>query len=214
MEGNHYGNHVETLNLLKGVIAKKDQTLVPSRKCLDGWESILGELDLYRNAAISVVKSLQMQSSAYRQETSFRWLGFLVKYRSEVVSDDGAQLSDHVEPYQAVQLELGERFGSVWIKPEGMAERLLDLVARKDVDFQDSPEFSKRYHVVCSHEDEFRQWASSDFLSVLGSQPGLHMEIRNSTLTITSMKVANEKDALMLWRLGKELVQTVGTSSA
>lgn len=179
-------------------------------------ESGLKSLALYEGGEVLLLEALILASSGFREDwTAPRFLGFTVSHMSEASGGEplslhgGPQLRQFVEPYLAVQLPLGRDLGTVQMKPEGFADRLLGLLLRADVDFSDSPKFSRLFHVACTDEAQLRSWATPQLLDLLAKNPGIYIEIRRSVMTITTMRLADAEEACQLARLAQRVAELI-----
>lgn len=90
---------------------------------------------------------------------------------------------------------LKKDYGKVYIKPENFFDKLIDLFAHGDIDFENDPEFSKKYYVVASDEHKLRQTVSTAFLKTVGHFDGLEIEIMGKELLVRIYKPISPKIA-------------------
>jgi len=62
------------------------------------------------------------------------------------------------------------------IRPEGSLESLFGFLDRTDIDFLESPKFSKQYHLSGPHEGAIRQFFNDQILYLLAEHPGWYLE--------------------------------------
>ncbi len=68
------------------------------------------------------------------------------------------------------------------IKPEGWFNKLGEMLGAQDIDFPESPEFSKKYVLTGDNEEAIRQFLRPDILQLLSELQNLCLEVRPGSL--------------------------------
>lgn len=85
-------------------------------------------------------------------------------------------------------VNLTKDYGSVYIRPETIADKITELIFPVEIDFSDNPEFSKKYYVLASNEEHLRKQVSQKFLDCIQQFDDLEIEIHGSTLMARTRK--------------------------
>jgi len=81
-------------------------------------------------------------------------------------------------------LELPREAGQALIRPESLSDKIVEAFKPKEVDFHESPVFSKRYYVLATDEPALRSTIKPPALDVLGSRADLFAEISGRDLIV------------------------------
>lgn len=79
---------------------------------------------------------------------------------------------------------LKKDYGRVYIRPETMADKFIELIKPAEVDFDIDKAFSRNYFVLTNDERKLRQQVTADFLSAINKHKGLEIEIDRNTLMV------------------------------
>lgn len=80
--------------------------------------------------------------------------------------------------------ELPSPAGEALFRPETMVDKLSELLRRTEVDFDESPAFSKRYFVPASDEAKLRQAMSKEVLDHIATHRGLTVDILDRDMLV------------------------------
>ncbi|MEI8133911.1 MAG: hypothetical protein WCH46_02390 [bacterium] len=86
--------------------------------------------------------------------------------------------------------KLQSAYGDVLIRPETMADRIVELVEGKEILFPDHPDFNKKYLVLAKDVDLFTSAVTDEFLSAIEKLDRANIEIHNQHLLILFKSVA------------------------
>ncbi|WP_436515597.1 SulP family inorganic anion transporter [Ekhidna sp. To15] len=96
------------------------------------------------------------------------------------------------------------------MEKEGFFEKVADLAAGKDIDFDDHPMFSDKFLLKGPKEDEVRKFFKPALLQLIESNPIYHLESNGSKLIIYRFdKKKKEKEVAELILFAKRLVLTI-----
>lgn len=73
---------------------------------------------------------------------------------------------------------------SFQLRPENLGDKIKSVFGRKDIDFDDSPEFSKQYYLVGANEKEVRNLFSPRLRSFLVRNQGWYLEANGNYLLL------------------------------
>ena len=115
---------------------------------------------------------------------------------------------DRCETYPLVVVELNRDYGQAVMRPERLADKVAELFSRNEVDFEEHPQFSRRYYVLSEDETVLRNAVTWEFLNTISLYSGLVIEIRGKTLAATTWKRINPESSLMLTDFGFSLLRS------
>jgi hypothetical protein len=72
------------------------------------------------------------------------------------------------------------------LKPEGLFQKIGEMFGAKDIDFEDSPEFSKKYQLKSAFEDETRKTFRKEIRDFLSDKTNYSIEGNGTNLLIHS----------------------------
>lgn len=98
--------------------------------------------------------------------------------------------------YMAAHYPLPEDLGKVLMRPETLSDKLLELFRRREVDFDECPQFSERYYVLATDEDRLRKGISQQLLEHLGSRHDIFAEISGRDMVVLWPEALDEDSAL------------------
>jgi hypothetical protein len=132
----------------------------------------------------------------------------IVKYNTKV--RDGRRVSHSVSVGHVIILSLGCDLGRVWIRSEGLVDKLGEFVFSRDIDFSEHPRFSSRYLLHADDAEQLERSVPSDFWQALGEHRRLVCVGRESTLVIGKDGRIGRDDALDIVTLGFRLMRSFG----
>ena len=87
----------------------------------------------------------------------------------------GSGNSSHTHTIAAVQWPIERQLPTFILTPEDLRAKLAVLFGGQDVDFDDSPEFSRRYRLQCTDEDAVRTLFTPNLREALMPHPPQHV---------------------------------------
>ena len=70
------------------------------------------------------------------------------------------------------------------LRPEHFGDKIKSKVGKDDIDFDDSPEFSKRYYLIGAEEENIRQYFSKDMRTYFEANLHWHIETQPGRILI------------------------------
>lgn len=205
----HPAAEAEIASTCRAVAAKLPYDQLTSREIESATRS-LRQLELFRDVlGVWVLDGGLLGAAGPRDSRASRprYLGFIVE-RERQQFDATTQAPRAVivdEAYHAVQVELAAPVGDVFIRPEKLVDKLIELFRAREVDFDDHPAFSRAYYVLASDPPLLRQSVPPALLDAFAGRRDLVAEIRGRTLTAMRLRVATEEDGLDIARLALEI---------
>lgn len=80
--------------------------------------------------------------------------------------------------------ELDKDYGHVFIRPETMTDKLIELFNPTKIRFEGYSEFSKQYHVTADEPGKVKEHFSGDMIDAIQSFEGLQIEIQGHYLMV------------------------------
>lgn len=114
--------------------------------------------------------------------------------------------------YMAAHFSLPGELGRVSMRPETLSDKILDLFSRRDVDFEELPQFSSRYHVLATDEERFRKGVSRQLLELLGSRRNILAEIAGKDMAVLWPEALDEDTALEACEFFSDLAPYIAPS--
>jgi hypothetical protein len=111
--------------------------------------------------------------------------------------------------WPAVVLRLPTDFGSVLIRPETIVDKMMELFSSSEIDFDEHPEFSRRYYVLVSDETKARLGFKMPLLDAFNAEDDLRVEIHGDLLLARIQEPPSEDVVHRLARLGCALARSV-----
>jgi len=92
---------------------------------------------------------------------------------------------------------LKKDFGHVLIKPESFLDKLQEWIQPMELDFEDDPEFSRKFYVMTDEKEKAALAMDSDFRKAILeiSESDFLIEIRDSQLVIGNRKTVEPESA-------------------
>ena len=87
----------------------------------------------------------------------------------------GSGKSSHTHTIAAAQWPIERQLPTFMLTPEDLRAKLAVLFGGQDVDFDDSPEFSRQYRLQCTDEDAVRALFTRDLRQALMQHPTQHV---------------------------------------
>lgn len=94
----------------------------------------------------------------------------------------GVHKSHVVELRMASFVRLAADFGRVLLRPETLADKIVELFRSREVDFPQHEDFSRRYYVLATDEAKLETSVSWEMLDLINSQDGIVIEINGRRL--------------------------------
>lgn len=133
---------------------------------------------------------------------------------SDIVFDEGAMLSKEVYKTTVQLLHLPNEIPSFVIEQEGIFDKLFDnllsLSTTKDIDFEESPEFSNNLRLTGEDEEAIRGLFTPGLIGFLETEEIYHIECNGTALIIfKSLRNANTGEMKNMVRFSEELVKYI-----
>jgi hypothetical protein len=111
------------------------------------------------------------------------------------------------EPEPMLIFNLAHDLGKAFIRQETASDKILDVLLKVDVDFDDYPEFSKNYYVIGEDEDRIRQYMPVSLIRALSHVSGLVVEINGNAGLIRTGKNLSAESLALLMKTGSDIIQ-------
>jgi hypothetical protein len=95
--------------------------------------------------------------------------------------------------------------GKVYIRKETLADKIVDVFAKVDIDFSEYPNFSKNYYVVGENPDHVKKYLPRILLESLETIEDMTIEISGNWGLLRSEKNLTEKLLLLLMSIGYKM---------
>jgi len=142
------------------------------------------------NEQITVIQALKLsRGSSYVLYCLFVWDATV----ESVGSRGRIHRTHYTEPYQFAVAQLEPDFGRAIIRPETMADKLVELFERRELDFPQCPDFSRKYFFLAEDEDKARAAASPAFLNEVAGHEGLTLFLTDNEMLATRKKVVSHE---------------------
>ena len=125
---------------------------------------------------------------------------------------EGRRLSQITGVGQVVFLELPVDLRRVWIRPEGLMDKLGEFVFSRDIDFSEHPRFSRRYLLHSECRDTLERQVPDEFWQAFGEHVRLVAVGKGSSLIVGCEGGIDPDDAAALAALGFRLLRAFGAS--
>jgi hypothetical protein len=131
----------------------------------------------------------------------------LVEYRYifSTAGPVGGYIHSDLSLYLYGHLPLKKSFGNTIIRPESIADKVLDLYLKLDIDNPDYPKFSRNFYVTSDNKDALIKNFPSEFYNLLETNEDVQIEFKNNSCLFRLSKSVNSKDALRLSEIGLRL---------
>lgn len=123
---------------------------------------------------------------------------------------DGKRVSRTTGVGQVIFLSLGADLGRIWIRPEGLMDKLGEFVFSRDIDFVEHPRFSRRYLLHAECPDTLERQVPDEFWQAFGEHIRLVAVGKGSTLIVGCEGGIIPEDAAALTALGFRLLRVFG----
>ncbi|HEX5104373.1 MAG TPA: hypothetical protein VFV87_11210 [Pirellulaceae bacterium] len=147
---------------------------------------------------------------AYEVRSEKLSLDYGVVSYNEVVRS-GRSVSHSVGVGHLIVLALPCDLGRIWIRPEGLLDKLSEFVVSGDIDFAEHPRFSSRYLLHADDPELLNRRVSAAFWQAFGEQRRLVAVGRGATLVIGKDGGLHSDDAADLVALGFRLLRAFGS---
>lgn len=93
---------------------------------------------------------------------------------------------------------------------ESLIDKVYALAGFSDINFENHPDFSKRFHLIGENEDKIKSFFHDDLIHFFESNPYYHIESNGSSLLIFSkQRLASTKEIKALLDFGKRLKSVI-----
>lgn len=93
---------------------------------------------------------------------------------------------------------LKKDYGKVLIRPETFADKISELFAPTEIDFEDHPVFSKNYYMLSNEPEKLKFIITNHFLDCIEKYRGLEIEIAGNILVVRLRKNVTAENALSI----------------
>jgi|GEM_PF-4442532 len=101
--------------------------------------------------------------------------------------------------------ELSSTFANMLIRPETIADKILDIISKSDIDFEDFPDFSSKYCFLSKNKDEARRFANNVRLQAISEQDRINIEINKNLLYATYDRIITAEDCKNIIEFAKKI---------
>jgi hypothetical protein len=123
---------------------------------------------------------------------------------------EGRRASRSVGVGHLIILALNCDLGRLWIRREGLMDKLGEFVFSQDIDFEQHPRFSSRYLLHADDCDRLERHVPAEFWQAVGEHRRLVCVGRESTLVIGKDGRIDADDAVELVSLGFQVMRSFG----
>jgi hypothetical protein len=102
--------------------------------------------------------------------------------------------------------------GRVWIRPEGLMDKLGEFIFSRDIDFAEHPRFSRRYLLHAECAETLERQVPDEFWQAFGEHTRLVATGRGSSLLVGKDGGIDPDEAAELVALGFRLLRALGTA--
>jgi hypothetical protein len=172
-------------------------------------EPNLGLKALARFEELKKYQSLFVHKVTELKGTSGSFIILLIDKHSTIVrqKQNGKYLQEIQEIEPILIFSLQQDVGKAFIRSETLADKLVDLFARVDIDFKEYPNFSKNYLVVSEKPDEIQKHLPKGLLESLEKLKGMIIEINGNMGLVRSEKNLTENLLLQLLSIGYKVTK-------
>jgi len=117
----------------------------------------------------------------------------------------GKTLTESTELHCFVIKELPSTHEAMLIRPETIADKILDFVTKSDTDFADFPEFSSKYYFIAKNKEEAIRFANNVRLQAITYQDRVTIEINKNLLYATYDRIITETDCKSIIEFAKKI---------
>lgn len=101
--------------------------------------------------------------------------------------------------HELVVIDLPVSVGRVLIRPETLGDKVSDWFTKREIDFPEEKQFSRRYYVLAEDDDRARRGLPTKFLQAVGETDRLVIEIDDTLLAALKLHplAANDRSVLV-----------------
>lgn len=182
----------------------------PSKGKLEQLARRLASFELLRDRAdLLDARSVQVGGGATYRHSPGTFALCLLETRYVVYERPGTRHVDSARQHVALRqerahsvgiaglIDLSAPIGRVAIRPETLGDKLAELFAGNEVDFEDHPDFSRRYYVLAKDEELLRDNVRGELLDQLALRDDLHAEANGDRLLVELPGVVQEGSELL-----------------
>ncbi len=131
----------------------------------------------------------------------------------DVIFEEGAMLSKEVYTATMQLIHLPFKIPAFVLKGEGFFDKFFDrllAVHDQDINFEEAPAFSKRYHLTGENPSEVKDFFSKSLITLLENEDIYHIESNeNSIILFKSLKPAKINEIQKMVSFGEQLIKTI-----
>ena len=90
--------------------------------------------------------------------------------------------------------KLNQKFGHLFIRPETVEDKVLEIFTRQELDFKQFPTFSSKYYFLSNDESNGRFFATDTRLNLIEKQHEIQIEVSEDLLIAKYSKKFNAED--------------------
>ena len=157
------------------------------------------------------IRQIERKSNCIRgniEDTNMTW------EIADVTFSEGAAFNAEVFNTTLLTLMLGHQIPVFSIEKEGVFDKLFDRVMAfsgyKDIDFDMFPDFSKKFLLMGTHEQNIRDFFTQDIVYFLESRPVFHIESNGEALLIfDKFKLARTDETIRMIEFANQLAKLI-----
>ena len=147
-------------------------------------------------------------TASFRDADKVAWVS-LAKYASSYPI--GKYANRGVDQYLFGHITLPSRYPRTYIYKETLQEVIADLFLKREVDFDHSKSFSRKFHVLTEDKQRLETLMQSKNLDTLAEYPDMELEFNNTSLLFrNSRKSVSVEEATLFCHLTKALLSIFG----
>ncbi|MEI9918371.1 MAG: hypothetical protein WDO14_06150 [Bacteroidota bacterium] len=172
----------EVVNQFREGLKEFTPALQTSRKAAHQGTALLTKFEMLRQYDAVFVHEVTEVKNKHGN-----FIVMLVKKHLRILKKVGGTRSRHLAPKEIEEYEpvlvfnLLVDMGKIFIKEETLAEKILDVLTRIDIDFKEFPRFSKNYYMAAEQPDLVRKHFPKRLLAALNDTSDMNVEINGTS---------------------------------
>jgi hypothetical protein len=93
---------------------------------------------------------------------------------------------------------LNKNFGNILLRPETLADKIVELFSRTEIDFNDYPLFSTKYYLLADNESLCKSFATNQRINLIEDQNEILIQVMDNLLIAKYCRLLNHSDFVNL----------------
>jgi hypothetical protein len=159
------------------------------------------ELKKYKSLFVHKVTELKGKSDSFI-------ILLVEKHLTIIEQKRNARIEREIEEVEPVLIfNVPQDMGKIYIRKETLADKVIDVLAKIDIDFPDYPNFSKNYYVVGEKPDQVKKYFPKKLMDSLDKIRDMTIEINGNWGLLRSEKNLTENVLLLLMSIGYKMTK-------